>query len=100
MKKLMIMAALPVLAMAAPQAAMAETSKSAEVSYAGLDLTTEAGQKEFKSRIARAVNKVCTDSQGVRGAAEASKRAACKKSAMQQSEQQYAAAVSEARYGG
>ncbi len=66
----------------------------------GLDLTTDAGQKEFKSRIARAVDEVCSESRGARGAAEASKRAACKKSAMQHSDQQYAAAVSEARYGG
>lgn len=100
MKKLMIMAALPVLAMAAPQVAMAEESKTAQVSYAGLDLTTEAGQKEFKSRIARAVNAVCSDDRTGNSATEASQRAACKKSAMQQSEQQYAAAVGEARYGG
>ncbi len=100
MKKLMIMAALPVLAMAAPQVAMAEESNTAHVSYAGLDLTTQVGQKELKDRIERAATAVCSDSRGVRGAAEASKRAACKKIALQKSEQQYAAAVSTARYGG
>ncbi len=100
MKKLMIMAALPVLAMAAPQVAMAEESKTANVSYAGLDLTTEAGQNELKTRIARAVNAVCSDTRTGNSASEARLRSECKKAALQKSEQHYASAVSEARYGG
>jgi len=100
MKKLMIMAALPVLAMAAPQVAMAEEANTAVVSYAGLDLTTEAGQTELKKRLDRAVNSVCSDFKGGSSAAEASQRTACKKIALRKSEQQYASAVSSARYGG
>lgn len=99
MKKLMIMAALPVLAMAAPQVAMAEESNTAHVSYAGLDLTTDAGQEELQNRIKRAANSVCSDNR-TRGAAEASRRAACLKVGLQKSEQQFASAVSNARYGG
>ena len=99
MKKLMIMAALPVLAMAAPQVAMAEESNTAHASYAGLDLTTEAGQKELKHRIEQAAKSVCSDNR-VRGAAEANRRSACMKVALKKSEQQFAAAISDARYGG
>ena len=99
MKKLMIMAALPVLAMAAPQVAMAEESKTAHASYAGLDLTSEAGQKELQNRIERAAKSVCSDNR-TSGAREASRRAACMKVALEQTEQQYASAVNNARYGG
>lgn len=100
MKKLIIMGVLPVLAMAAPQVAMAGEGRSATVSYAGLDLTTEAGQDELKTRIERAARSVCSDNTGRLTAEESSQRAACMKVALKKSEQQYANIVSSARYGG
>ena len=100
MKKLMIMAALPVLAMAAPQVAMAETSETFYVSSAGLDLTTEAGQKKLRERIEHAANSVCSDGRTDLTASEVFERGICKKFALKKSERQYATVVSNARYGG
>lgn len=100
MKKLMIMGALPVLAMATPQVAMADETKTAYASYAGLDLTTQAGQEELKDRIQRAALAICADKNERVSATEASRRSACMKVALQKSEQQYASAVGNARYGG
>ena len=59
----------------------------------------QAGEDIRRQLIERAAKSVCSDNR-VRGAAEANRRSACMKVALKKSEQQFAAAISDARYGG
>ncbi|GGD60304.1 UrcA family protein [Croceicoccus mobilis] len=99
MKTLIAIAALPVLAMTAPQAAFAGEASTARVAIHDLDLTSEAGQAEMEKRVRKAAYAVCKyeDDGQLR---EANAHFSCVRTALKKSEGQMATLVANARFGG
>lgn len=103
MKKIILMSALPVLAMAAPQMASAQdqaanTRISHAVEVSDLDLGSEEGQAALDSRLRTAAGKVC--SKMLHGTRSITGQANCVRATLEKSEGQIARVVNQARYGG
>jgi UrcA family protein len=87
---------------AVPDAAMAQTQKTAEtVQISDLDLSTEAGQRTLDRRIDRAARKACQLDSVRTGSRMASPSAtACYKEALRKTQTQVADRLADTRQGG
>lgn len=83
MAKILLLAAL--MAQGVPAAAAThEQTTSVRVSYADLDLTSEAGRGTLDRRLQRAVASLCPDDNGVRDVARLAAIRACRANKMQE----------------
>jgi|GEM_PF-923202 len=94
-------AALGLACAAAPALAADRQTTSVDVSLEGIDLSTEAGQKELERKIERAVRAVCRTTHDNTGTRIMSQEArACLANARNQAREQVAAIVEDQRRGG
>lgn len=87
--------------LASPAFAANSQSKTTQVSYSDLDLSTQAGQQELDKRLERAARSVCDLDQstvGTRIPSRAGKK--CYKAARKQLDRQFAQLVKDSAHGG